>query len=202
MLLLMALFMSPPMTRRTRKSSTAPATGIHTAFVMEHTIDQLAKKAGVRVHDHSNRWWKQDVDILVGGAGKVLAYITIPKSTAFAEAKEMIAAGGEKLRRVLTPEQMQRLEQISLQDAGAEALFKPEMIQALGISPQQQLALARIRDQANEQVAALYGYGAMPATTGSELVARRPPTSQVTSTTCAAPSIAPTSITSVTGSLT
>ena len=48
------------------------------------------KMAGARIHDYSHPLWKQDVDILVGGAGKVLAYITIPKCTAFAEAKEMI----------------------------------------------------------------------------------------------------------------
>ena len=48
------------------------------------------KMAGARIHDYSHSLWKQDVDILVGGAGKVIAYITIPKSTSFAEAKEMI----------------------------------------------------------------------------------------------------------------
>ena len=48
------------------------------------------KMAGARIHDHSHPLWKQDVDILVGGAGKILAYITIPKCTAFAEAEEMI----------------------------------------------------------------------------------------------------------------
>ena len=49
------------------------------------------KMAGARIHDYSHPSWKQDVDILVNGAGKVLAYITIPKCTAFAEAEEMIA---------------------------------------------------------------------------------------------------------------
>ena len=48
------------------------------------------KMAGARIHDHSHPLWKQDVDILVGGAGKVLTYITIPKCTSFAEAKEMV----------------------------------------------------------------------------------------------------------------
>ena len=47
--------------------------------------------AGARIHDYSHALWKQDVDILVGGAGKVLAYITIPKSTSFAEGEEMVA---------------------------------------------------------------------------------------------------------------
>ncbi len=48
------------------------------------------KMAGVRVHDHSSKHWKQDVEILVNGAGERLAYITIPKPTAAAQVKEMI----------------------------------------------------------------------------------------------------------------
>ncbi|HNJ03427.1 MAG TPA: aldolase/citrate lyase family protein, partial [Leptospiraceae bacterium] len=46
--------------------------------------------AGVRIHDHSNPHWKQDVDILVPGAGDKLAYITIPKPTAASQVEEMI----------------------------------------------------------------------------------------------------------------
>jgi len=49
------------------------------------------KMAGARIHDHSHPLWKQDVDILVAGAGRVLAYITIPKCTTFDEGEEMIA---------------------------------------------------------------------------------------------------------------
>ncbi|MDP3088805.1 MAG: aldolase/citrate lyase family protein [Methylotenera sp.] len=47
--------------------------------------------AGARIHDYTNSYWKQDVDILVAGAGKVLSYITIPKCTTYAQANEMIA---------------------------------------------------------------------------------------------------------------
>jgi citrate lyase subunit beta/citryl-CoA lyase len=47
--------------------------------------------AGARIHDFTNSYWKQDVDILVAGAGKVLSYITIPKCTTYAQASEMIA---------------------------------------------------------------------------------------------------------------
>jgi citrate lyase subunit beta/citryl-CoA lyase len=49
------------------------------------------KMAGARIHDYTNSYWKQDIDILVAGAGKVLSYITIPKCTAYAQASEMIA---------------------------------------------------------------------------------------------------------------
>ncbi len=34
--------------------------------------------------------WRQDVDILVNGAGEKLAYITLPKSTCYEDAKTQI----------------------------------------------------------------------------------------------------------------
>lgn len=49
------------------------------------------RMAGARIHDYTHPAWKQDVDILVGGAGNVLSYITIPKCTDISQAKEMIA---------------------------------------------------------------------------------------------------------------
>jgi len=49
------------------------------------------KMAGARIHDYTHPAWKQDIDILVGGAGKVLSYLTIPKCTDISQAKEMIA---------------------------------------------------------------------------------------------------------------
>ncbi|MGZ8270315.1 MAG: HpcH/HpaI aldolase/citrate lyase family protein [Methylophilus sp.] len=49
------------------------------------------KMAGARIHDYTHPAWKQDVDILVGGAGKILSYITIPKCTDISQAKEMIS---------------------------------------------------------------------------------------------------------------
>jgi citrate lyase subunit beta/citryl-CoA lyase len=47
--------------------------------------------AGARIHDYTHSHWKSDVDILVGGAGKVLAYLTLPKSTSSDQVAEMIA---------------------------------------------------------------------------------------------------------------
>src|SRR6185503_16463322 len=47
--------------------------------------------AGVRIHDPTHPSWKQDVDILVAGAGKTLAYLTLPKATTAAQVAEMIA---------------------------------------------------------------------------------------------------------------
>jgi citrate lyase subunit beta/citryl-CoA lyase len=48
------------------------------------------RQAGVRIHDFTEHW-ESDVDILVGGAGHVLAYVTIPKVTAASQAAEMIS---------------------------------------------------------------------------------------------------------------
>ena len=47
--------------------------------------------AGARIHDYTHPSWKQDIDILVAGAGSVLSYITIPKCTDVSQAQEMIA---------------------------------------------------------------------------------------------------------------
>jgi citrate lyase subunit beta/citryl-CoA lyase len=62
------------------------------------------KMAGARIHDFTHRHWKHDIDILVGGAGNALAYLTLPKCTAAAQAEEMIghvmtAAKKKKIKR-------------------------------------------------------------------------------------------------------
>jgi citrate lyase subunit beta/citryl-CoA lyase len=64
------------------------------------------RMSGVRVHDPSHRHWKQDVDVIVGGAGDVVAYLTLPKPTAVRQVAEMIeyvqaAAGRAGLKRVI-----------------------------------------------------------------------------------------------------
>lgn len=48
------------------------------------------KMAGTRIHDFSHNCWRQDVEILVAGAGNVLSYITIPKATKASQVAEMI----------------------------------------------------------------------------------------------------------------
>jgi len=47
-------------------------------------------RAGTRIHDPTHPHWRRDVEILVGGAGDVLAYVTIPKPTAAAQVAEVI----------------------------------------------------------------------------------------------------------------
>ena len=87
----------------------------------------------------------------------------------FAEAEQQVARAREEMLVLLTPEQGRRLEQIGLQDSGATALFRPDIIQALGLTPEQQQRLAEIQDQAGEEVAAthlarIYGGGNPPRT--------------------------------------
>jgi citrate lyase subunit beta / citryl-CoA lyase len=48
-------------------------------------------RAGARIHDYTHPHWRKDVEILVAGAGKTLAYVTLPKCTSAAQAAEMIA---------------------------------------------------------------------------------------------------------------
>ena len=46
--------------------------------------------AGVRIHDYTHEDWRQDVDIIVPGAGERVAYLTVPKSTKARQLAEMI----------------------------------------------------------------------------------------------------------------
>ena len=55
--------------------------------------------AGARIHDYTHAHWRKDVEILVGGAGNALAYLTLPKSTSAAQVAEMIAFVREAARR-------------------------------------------------------------------------------------------------------
>lgn len=64
------------------------------AQMIVRTLNSDANKhhmAGARIHDYTHPSWRQDIDILVGGAGKVLSYITIPKCTDIEQAREMIS---------------------------------------------------------------------------------------------------------------
>ncbi len=58
---------------------------------MQNSDANEHKMAGVRIHDPSHEAWRQDVDIIVRGAGNNLAYITIPKCTAASQVAEMIS---------------------------------------------------------------------------------------------------------------
>ncbi|CPN05607.1 citrate lyase subunit beta [Bordetella pertussis] len=56
-------------------------------------------RAGARIHDPSHPAWRQDMDIIVGQAGRRLAYITIPKATSAQQAAEVIDYIGAAARK-------------------------------------------------------------------------------------------------------
>lgn len=73
--------------------------GARTGFEEQHmrmvsgliaSHDNRRGMIGVRIHDYQHSHWKSDVDLLVPQAGERVAYITIPKPTAAAQAAEMI----------------------------------------------------------------------------------------------------------------
>ncbi len=57
---------------------------------MQNSDANTHNMSGVRIHDYTHEHWKDDVDIVVSGAGVRVAYITIPKSVRAAELAEMI----------------------------------------------------------------------------------------------------------------
>jgi citrate lyase subunit beta/citryl-CoA lyase len=57
---------------------------------MQNSDLNAFNQAGVRIHDPSNPFWRQDVDIVVRGAGERVRYITIPKSMSVAACAEVI----------------------------------------------------------------------------------------------------------------
>ncbi|HST02662.1 MAG TPA: aldolase/citrate lyase family protein [Usitatibacter sp.] len=54
---------------------------------------------GARIHDFTHAHWKKDVDILVAGSGKKLAYLTLPKCTSAGQAEKMIGYIAEASRK-------------------------------------------------------------------------------------------------------
>lgn len=57
---------------------------------MQRSDSNHHRMAGIRIHDYSHPAWRQDIDIVVPGAGDRVAYITIPKPTSAAQVAEMI----------------------------------------------------------------------------------------------------------------
>lgn len=65
----------------------------HAAMVVDllNSSENVHRMAGVRIHDPAHAAWRQDVEMVVAGAGARLAYITIPKPTAVAQVAEVIS---------------------------------------------------------------------------------------------------------------
>lgn len=57
---------------------------------MQNSPGNPFNMAGVRIHDYTNEHWKQDVDIIVPGAGERVAYITVPKSVKAVHLAEVV----------------------------------------------------------------------------------------------------------------
>lgn len=65
---------------------------------LQRSAANVRGMAGVRIHDPAHALWRQDVEIIVRGAGERLAYITIPKPTRAAQVAEVITAIQETAR--------------------------------------------------------------------------------------------------------
>ena len=72
-------------------------------------------------------------------------------------AMQMLAQTRQDIMRVLNLFQVKRLEQISLQELGAEALSRPDVAKALNLSQGQQQKLTQIGDQTEQKIAASLG---------------------------------------------
>src|ERR1700689_4930148 len=74
----------------------------HAAMVagMINSDRNRSGKAGARIHDPAHRAWRQDVDVIIGKAGKRVAFITIPKATSVSQVVEVTAYVGETARKV------------------------------------------------------------------------------------------------------
>ena len=48
------------------------------------------KRAGVRIHDPNHPSWREDLDLIVAGAGHALAYVTVPKVTAARQVDDVL----------------------------------------------------------------------------------------------------------------
>jgi citrate lyase subunit beta/citryl-CoA lyase len=55
--------------------------------------------AGVRIHDFDHPAWREDLEILLGGAGDRLAYLTLPKPRSASDVRQMIEAAQATARR-------------------------------------------------------------------------------------------------------
>lgn len=57
-----------------------------------NSADNVHDRVGVRIHDITHAHWRRDVEIIVAGAGRRLAYITLPKVSGLADVITMIGA--------------------------------------------------------------------------------------------------------------
>lgn len=54
--------------------------------------DNCFSRIGARIHDLTHPCWQEDLDLLLAGAGRQLAYLTFPKIRSAADARQCLAA--------------------------------------------------------------------------------------------------------------
>lgn len=57
-----------------------------------NSADNQHRRAGIRIHDADHPAWRQDLEIILGGAGDKVAYITLPKLTSARQAGTLVEA--------------------------------------------------------------------------------------------------------------
>jgi Spy/CpxP family protein refolding chaperone len=72
-----------------------------------------------------------------------------------AAASLVLARARHDIGKALTPGQMKRLEQISLQELGAEALSRSNIVKALNLTQEQQQTLAEIRSETGRELSVM-----------------------------------------------
>lgn len=84
----------------------AGAEAEHARMVVEvvNGADNHFGRVGARIHDITHGHWQSDLEILVGGAGRRLAFVTIPKVRSAADAAAQI----DELRRIEAACSLQR----------------------------------------------------------------------------------------------
>ena len=73
----------------------------HAEMVAEMINDQANRfgRLGARIHDVTHPHWRDDLDIIIGGAGKTVAYIVIPKPEFLEDVATQISVLDEVRRR-------------------------------------------------------------------------------------------------------
>ena len=54
--------------------------------------DNAYGRVGARIHDVRHAHWRQDLEVIVGTAGRQIAFLTLPKATGVADVLELMAA--------------------------------------------------------------------------------------------------------------
>lgn len=57
-----------------------------------NSADNRHRHAGIRIHDADHPAWRQDLEIILGGAGDKVAYVTLPKLTSGSQAATLVDA--------------------------------------------------------------------------------------------------------------